>query len=51
MTIARPTLPRPPHPVPNVRDDRDTPLSRDGMAAAIELIWVRREAEYFYNQG
>src|SRR5258706_6984263 len=24
--IARKTLPRPPHPVPNVRDDRDTPL-------------------------
>jgi len=24
--------PRPPHPVPNVRDDRDTPLMRDGMA-------------------
>jgi hypothetical protein len=23
---------RPPHPVPNVRDDRDTPLMRDGMA-------------------
>ena len=22
-----PTLPRPPHPVPNVRDDRETPLS------------------------
>jgi hypothetical protein len=31
-TIARMTLPRPPHPVPNVRDDRDTPLcvGRDG---------------------
>jgi hypothetical protein len=25
------TLPRPPHPAPNVRDDRDTPLMRDGM--------------------
>jgi hypothetical protein len=23
---ARPTLPRPPHPMPNVRDDHDTPL-------------------------
>ena len=31
-TIARPTLPRPPHPAPYVRDDRDTPLlwGRDG---------------------
>jgi hypothetical protein len=28
--IARLTLPRPPHPAPNVRDDRDTPLFRDG---------------------
>src|ERR1700730_1930747 len=25
-----PTLPRPPHPVPNVRDDRDTPLCGTG---------------------
>src|SRR6202022_1966555 len=32
-----PTLPRPPHPAPNVRDDRDTPLSRDGMAADIKV--------------
>jgi hypothetical protein len=24
-------MPRPPHPAPNVRDDRDTPLMRDGM--------------------
>jgi hypothetical protein len=26
-------VPRPPHPVPNVRDDRDTSLKQDGMAA------------------
>ena len=25
-SITRPTLPRPPHPAPNVRDARDTPL-------------------------
>jgi hypothetical protein len=31
--IARSTLPRPSHPVPNVRDDRETPLVWDGMAA------------------
>jgi hypothetical protein len=31
-----PTLPRPPHPAPNVRDDRDTPLSRDGM----RQLWI-----------
>jgi hypothetical protein len=31
--IARKTLPRPPHPVPYVRDDRETPLcvGRDGV--------------------
>jgi hypothetical protein len=28
---ARLTLPRPPHPAPNVRDDHDTPLYGDGM--------------------
>jgi hypothetical protein len=28
-SITRPTLPRPPHPAPNVRDDRDTPLSEE----------------------
>jgi hypothetical protein len=26
---------RPPHPAPNVRDDRETPLERDGMAGKI----------------
>jgi len=43
--------PRPPHPVPNVRDDRETPLcvGRDG--GDIELIWVVGEAEYFYKRG
>ena len=39
--------PRPPHPVPNVRDDRDTPLMWDGMARLIVLIWVRPETECF----
>ena len=37
----------PPHPAPNVRDDRDTPLKWDGMTAISEVIWVGREAEYF----
>ena len=31
---------------PHVRDDRDTPLLRDGMARYEPVIWVRREAEY-----
>ena len=28
--VARPMLPRPPHPAPHVRDDRETPLVRSG---------------------
>jgi hypothetical protein len=32
-------LPRPPHPVPNVRDDRDTPLKRDGMGGIASLFF------------
>src|SRR3954463_1798383 len=34
-----PTLPRPPHPVPNVRDDRETPLcvGRDGGSSRVDL--------------
>ena len=48
--VARPTLPRPSHPAPNVRDDRDTPLSwaRDG--GLVGVIWGKREAEYFCAQ-
>jgi hypothetical protein len=42
-------MPRPPHPVPNVRDDRDTPLMRAGMAIDVEVIWVKSEPEYFYE--
>ena len=36
---SRPTLPRPSHPAPNVRDDRDTPLSwvRDGGSSKSDL--------------
>ena len=41
--------PRPPHPVPNVRDDRDTPPMWDGMARLIVLIWVRPETECFFK--
>jgi hypothetical protein len=32
---------------PNVRDDRDTPLSRDGMAWDKPVIWVRKKRKYF----
>jgi hypothetical protein len=29
---------RPPHPVPNIRDDRETPLRGRGMAGVVEVI-------------
>jgi hypothetical protein len=48
--IARSTLPRPPHPAPNVRDDHDTPLSRAGMGKVLEMIWGARKGKYFCNE-
>src|ERR1700735_893817 len=30
---------RPSHPAPNVRDDRETPLVRDGMRIKMQVIW------------
>jgi hypothetical protein len=33
---------------PNVRDDRDTPLLRAGMAQVLGLIWVSREEDSFF---
>jgi hypothetical protein len=36
---------------PNVRDDRDTSLSRDGMARDKPVIWVRRKSKYFCEWG
>jgi hypothetical protein len=44
---AQPTLPRPPHPVPNVRDDREPPLMGNKTAWDIEVIWVGRIRIYF----
>ena len=42
---------RPPHPAPNVRDDRDTPLFLGcGMGADMPLFWVRREGNYFCSE-
>src|SRR5260370_13962333 len=35
---------------PHVRDDRETPLVRSGTARGLEVIWVKREAEYFCKQ-
>src|SRR6202048_4637940 len=42
-----PMLPRPPHPVPYVRDDRETPLCGNRTARLLNLIWVRRKRKYF----
>src|SRR5229473_4262502 len=46
----RSTLPRPPHPAPNVRDDHDTPLSRAGMGNVLEMIWGERKGKYFCEE-
>jgi hypothetical protein len=35
---------------PNVRDDGQRPSSRDGMAGVVRVIWVSREAEYFFGR-
>jgi hypothetical protein len=49
--IARSTLPRPPHPAPNVRDDHDTPLlsGRDGKSSRDDLGCVK--TEIFLQRG
>jgi hypothetical protein len=44
-------MPRPPHPEPNVRDDRDTPLKRDGITMDMQVICVGRERKYFCKKG
>src|SRR5438067_3461676 len=50
-TVRQPCCQRPPHPVPNVRDDRETPLcvGRDG--GSVKVIWVRNENKYFCKRG
>src|SRR5258706_13482541 len=47
LAIARLTLPRPPHPAPDVRDDREAPLLWHGTAEVLALICPRAKAEYF----
>jgi hypothetical protein len=42
---------RPSHPVPNVRDDRETPLVWDGMAMFIEVIWLRKNRNIFCDRA
>jgi hypothetical protein len=48
--FARKMLPRPPHPAPYVRDDRDTPLLWDGMRKVLDVIWGGRKRKYFYKE-
>jgi hypothetical protein len=43
--------PRPSHPAPHVRDDRETPLRGHGTAGDMEVIWVKREWKYFAGRG
>src|SRR6478672_3544557 len=46
LAFAHLTLPRPPHPPPNVRDDsRNAPLWA-GTMRDIEVIWVRRQTKF-----
>src|SRR6185369_10736419 len=46
LAFAHLTLPRPPHPLPNVRDDsRNAPLWA-GTMRDIEVIWVRWQAKF-----
>ena len=49
-TFRQACCPRPPHPEPDVRDDRDTPLSGSEMAGDIEVIWGTRERQYFLQR-
>src|SRR3954449_3942089 len=42
-----PTLPRPSHPEPHVRDDRETPLKWAGMARLLEMFLGIGKAENF----
>jgi len=46
--LSRPTLPRPPHPMPNVRDDRETPLfSGTGWVNCKIDLGRKRKRKYF----
>jgi hypothetical protein len=45
------TLLRPSHPLPYVRDDRDTPLFSGRDGGNVSVIWGNREAEYFCCDG
>src|ERR1700739_673464 len=45
------TPPRPPHPAPNVRDDRDTPLMRGRDGVRFKSVSTGRRSEIFLREG
>src|SRR6202022_3560460 len=45
------TPPRPSHPAPNVRDDRDTSLLWGETAESVEVICPTGQAKYFLREG
>jgi hypothetical protein len=47
----RPTLPRPPHPAPNVRDDRDTPLSARRDKRIHKSDFSRSRSDLFFARA
>jgi hypothetical protein len=49
--LARPTLPRPPHPAPYVRDDRDTPLFGRGGMARRNHRFRKNRSDIFFARG
>src|ERR1700761_1350064 len=54
VRITRPSSkapPRPPHPMPHVRDDRERPSDGHGMAGNTLVIWGGMEAENFRERG
>jgi hypothetical protein len=50
-TIARPTLPRPPHPAPNVRDDGQRPSFGTGWRELLEMICPTSKAKNISREG
>src|SRR5713101_544857 len=51
LAIARLTPPRPPHPLPNVRDDRETPLCGPGRLKGYASDLGQRRSEIFLISG
>src|SRR6266700_1248509 len=51
-SLARATLPRPPHPIPTSVTIREAPLLRDGMARLVAVIRISENQNIFsYGDG